>query len=139
MKKSLKREKLIKIMFAGFLAVGMSLFSNATVHAGETGLSAGYIQTGYVNSRISAAESRPDKVSAMTAAIAKLGSMGYKRAAPAEIAVSAGWYGNNTVPALGVFYYPSRDFMLSASVSTVCNEIIGGAGATWKLRRKSSK
>lgn len=31
------------------------------------------------------------------------------------------------------------DFMLSASVSTFCNETMGGVGATWKLKRKSTE
>ena len=57
----------------------------------------------------------------MSAAIANLRTMGYDPAAPTEIAVGVGQY----------------DFMLSLSVSTSGDEVMGGIGATWKFGRKS--
>lgn len=96
--------------------------------------------TGEVNrldSRIDKVEDRIDKVGAMAAAIANLRTMGYDPAAPTEIAVGIGQYRSETGAALGLFHYPNRDFMLSLSVSTSGDEVMGGIGATWKFGRKT--
>lgn len=73
----------------------------------------------------------------MAAAIANLRTMGYDPAAPTEVAVGIGQYRDETGAALGLFHYPNRDFMLSLSVSTGGDEVMGGIGATWKFGRKS--
>lgn len=96
--------------------------------------------TGEVNrldNRIDKVEDRVDKVGAMAAAIANLRTMGYDPAAPTEIAVGIGQYRDETGAALGLFHYPNRDFMLSLSVSTSGDEVMGGIGATWKFGRKT--
>ena len=90
-----------------------------------------------LNSRMGELEDRIDKVGAMAAAIANLRTMGYDPAAPTEIAVGIGQYRSETGAALGLFHYPNRDFMLSLSVSTSGDEVMGGIGATWKFGRKS--
>ena len=90
-----------------------------------------------LDNRISKVEDRVDKVGAMSAAIANLRTMGYDPAAPTEIAVGVGQYRSETGVALGMFHYPNRDFMLSLSVSTSGDEVMGGIGATWKFGRKS--
>ena len=87
--------------------------------------------------RVSDVEERIDKVGAMAAAIANLRSMGYDPAAPTEIAVGIGQYRDETGAALGFFHYPNRDFMLSLSVATSGDEVMGGIGATWRFGRKS--
>ena len=92
---------------------------------------------GDLNSRMGELEDRIDKVGAMAAAIANLRTMGYDPAAPTEVAVGIGQYRNETGAALGLFHYPNRDFMLSLSVSTSGDEVMGGIGATWKFGRKS--
>ena len=78
-------------------------------------------------------EDRIDKVGAMSAAIANLRTMGFDPEAPTEIAIGVGQYKSETGLALGVFHYPNQDFMLSASISTSGDEVMGGIGATWKL------
>ena len=90
-----------------------------------------------LENRIGNVEERIDKVGAMAAAIANLRTMGYDPEAPTEIAVGIGQYRSETGLALGVFHYPNEDFMLSASLSTSGDEVMGGIGATWKLGRKS--
>lgn len=90
-----------------------------------------------LDNRISKVEDRVDKVGAMSAAIANLRTMSYDPAAPTEIAVGVGQYRSETGVALGMFHYPNRDFMLSLSVSTSGDEVMGGIGATWKFGRKS--
>lgn len=90
-----------------------------------------------MSNRISKVEDRIDKVGAMSAAIANLRTMGYDPAAPTEIAVGIGQYRSETGAALGLFHYPNKDFMLSLSVSTSGDEVMGGIGATWKFGRKS--
>ena len=90
-----------------------------------------------LDNRISKVEDRIDKVGAMSAAIANLRTMGYDPAAPTEIAVGVGQYRSETGVALGMFHYPNKDFMLSLSVSTSGDEVMGGIGATWKFGRKS--
>lgn len=90
-----------------------------------------------LDGRINNLEDRVDKVGAMSAAIANLRTMGYDPAAPTEIAVGIGQYRNETGMALGMFHYPNRDFMLSLSVSTSGDEVMGGIGATWKFGRKT--
>ena len=92
---------------------------------------------GDLNSRMGELEDRIDKVGAMAAAIANLRTMGYDPAAPTEVAVGIGQYRKETGAALGLFHYPNRDFMLSLSVSTSGDEVMGGIGATWKFGRKS--
>ena len=87
--------------------------------------------------RVGELEDRIDKVGAMAAAIANLRTMGYDPAAPTEVAVGIGQYRDETGAALGLFHYPNRDFMLSLSVSTSGDEVMGGIGATWKFGRKS--
>ena len=91
-----------------------------------------------MNNRLSDVEDRIDKVGAMSAAIANLRTMGYDPEAPTEIAIGVGQYKSETGLALGVFHYPNQDFMLSASISTSGDEVMGGIGATWKLGRKSA-
>ena len=91
-----------------------------------------------MNNRLSDVEDRIDKVGAMSAAIANLRTMGYDPEAPTEIAVGIGQYKSETGLALGIFHYPNQDFMLSASISTAGDEVMGGIGATWKLGRKSA-
>ena len=81
-----------------------------------------------LNSRMGELEDRIDKVGAMAAAIANLRTMGYDPAAPTEIAVGIGQYRSETGAALGLFHYPNRDFMLSLSVSTSGDEVMGGIG-----------
>ena len=88
--------------------------------------------------RMGDVEDRIDKVGAMAAAIANLRTMGYDPEAPTEIAVGVGQYKSETGLALGVFHYPNQDFMLSASISTSGDEVMGGIGATWKIGRKSA-
>ena len=90
-----------------------------------------------LDDRITKVEDRVDKVGAMAAAIANLRTMGYDPAAPTEVAVGIGQYRDETGAALGLFHYPNRDFMLSLSVSTSGDEVMGGIGATWKFGRKS--
>lgn len=90
-----------------------------------------------LDNRIDKVEDRVDKVGAMAAAIANLRTMGYDPAAPTEIAVGIGQYRSETGAALGLFHYPNRDFMLSLSVSTSGDEVMGGIGATWKFGRKT--
>ena len=90
-----------------------------------------------LDNRINKVEDRIDKVGAMSAAIANLRTMGYDPAAPTEIAVGVGQYRSETGVALGMFHYPNKDFMLSLSVSTSGDEVMGGIGATWKFGRKS--
>lgn len=92
---------------------------------------------GAMSNRISKVEDRIDKVGAMSAAIANLRTMGYDPTAPTEIAVGIGQYRSETGAALGLFHYPNRDFMLSLSVSTSGDEVMGGIGATWKFGRKT--
>ena len=90
-----------------------------------------------LENRVGKLEDRVDKVGAMAAAIANLRTMGYDPAAPTEVAVGIGQYRDETGAALGLFHYPNRDFMLSLSVSTSGDEVMGGIGATWKFGRKS--
>ena len=73
-------------------------------------------------------EDRIDKVGAMSAAIANLRTMGFDPEAPTEIAIGVGQYKSETGLALGVFHYPNQDFMLSASISTSGDEVMGGIG-----------
>ena len=94
-------------------------------------------RVGHLENRVGKLEDRIDKVGAMSAAIANLRTMGYDPAAPTEIAVGVGQYRSETGVALGMFHYPNRDFMLSLSVSTSGDEVMGGIGATWKFGRKS--
>ena len=94
-------------------------------------------RVGHLENRVGELEDRIDKVGAMSAAIANLRTMGYDPAAPTEIAVGVGQYRSETGVALGLFHYPNRDFMLSLSVSTSGDEVMGGIGATWKFGRKS--
>ena len=91
-----------------------------------------------VEKRLGDVEQRIDKVGAMAAAIANLRTMGFDPEAPTEIAVGVGQYKSETGLAIGVFHYPNQDFMLSASLSTSGDEVMGGIGATWKLGRKSA-
>ena len=95
-------------------------------------------RVGSLENRMSDVEDRIDKVGAMSAAIANLRTMGFDPEAPTEIAIGVGQYKSETGLALGVFYYPNQDFMLSASISTSGDEVMGGIGATWKLGRKSA-
>ena len=90
-----------------------------------------------LENRVDHLEDRIDKVGAMAAAIANLRTMGYDPAAPTEVAVGLGQYRDETGAALGLFHYPDRDFMLSLSVSTSGDEVMGGIGATRKFGRKS--
>ena len=99
----------------------------------------------YLNSRIDSVEKRLgdveqriDKVGAMAAAIANLRTMGFDPEAPTEIAVGVGQYKSETGLAIGVFHYPNQDFMLSASLSTSGDEVMGGIGATWRIGRKTA-
>lgn len=89
-----------------------------------------------LNRRVDRLEDRIDKVGAMAAAIANLRTMGYDPTAPTEFAIGIGQYRSDTGVALGLFHYPNRDFMLSLSVSTSGDEVMGGIGATWKFGRK---
>ena len=89
-----------------------------------------------LDSRIDKVDEKIDKVGAMAAAIANLRTMGYDPEAPSEFAVGVGQYRNETGVALGFFHYPNKDFMLSLSVSTSGDEVMGGIGATWKFGRK---
>ena len=95
-------------------------------------------RVGSLENRMSDVEDRIDKVGAMSAAIANLRTMGFDSEAPTEIAIGVGQYKSETGLALGVFHYPNQDFMLSASISTSGDEVMGGIGATWKLGRKSA-
>ena len=94
-------------------------------------------RVGRLENKVGKLEDRIDKVGAMAAAIANLRTMGYDPAAPTEVAVGLGQYRDETGAALGLFHYPNRDFMLSLSVSTSGDEVMGGIGATWKFGRKS--
>ena len=94
-------------------------------------------RVGSLENRVDRLDDRIDKVGAMAAAIANLHTMGYDPAAPTEIAVGVGQFRDETGAALGLFHYPNRDFMLSLSVSTSGDEVMGGIGATWKFGRKS--
>ncbi len=94
-------------------------------------------RVGHLENRVGKLEDRIDKVGAMSAAIANLRTMGYDPAAPTEIAVGVGQYRSETGAALGLFHYPNKDFMLSLSVSTSGDEVMGGIGATWKFGCKS--
>lgn len=91
-----------------------------------------------VEKRLGNVEERIDKVGAMAAAIANLHTMGFDPEAPTEIAIGVGQYKSETGIAIGVFHYPNQDFMLSASLSSSGDELMGGIGATWKLGRKSA-
>ena len=95
-------------------------------------------RVGSLENRMSDVEDRIDKVGAMSAAIANLRTMGFDPEAPTEIAIGVGQYKSEIGLALGVFHYPNQDFMLSASISTSGDEVMGGIGATWKLGRKSA-
>lgn len=109
------------------------------VSLSETADRVGNLEQGVseLNNRVGKLEDRIDKVGAMAAAIANLRTMGYDPAAPTEVAVGIGQYRDETGAALGLFHYPNRDFMLSLSVSTSGDEVMGGIGATWKFGRKS--
>ncbi len=109
------------------------------VSLSETADRVGNLEQGVseLNNRVGELEDRIDKVGAMAAAIANLRTMGYDPAAPTEVAVGIGQYRDETGAALGLFHYPNRDFMLSLSVSTSGDEVMGGIGATWKFGRKS--
>ena len=109
------------------------------VSLSETADRVGNLEQGVseLNNRVGELEDRIDKVGAMAAAIANLRPMGYAPAAPTEVAVGIGQYRDETGAALGLFHYPNRDFMLSLSVSTSGDEVMGGIGATWKFGRKS--
>ena len=91
-----------------------------------------------VEKRLGDVEERIDKVGAMSAAIANLRTMGYDPEAPTEIAVGVGQYKSETGLAIGIFHYPNQDFMLSASISTSGDEVMGGIGATWRIGRKTA-
>lgn len=91
-----------------------------------------------VEKRLGDVEQRIDKVGAMAAAIANLRTMGFDPEAPTEIAVGVGQYKSETGLAIGVFHYPNQDFMLSASLSTSGDEVMGGIGATWRIGRKTA-
>ena len=93
---------------------------------------------GNVERRLGDVEQRIDKVGAMAAAIANLRTMGFDPEAPTEIAVGVGQYKSETGLAIGVFHYPNQDFMLSASLSTSGDEVMGGIGATWRIGRKTA-
>ncbi|WP_304067183.1 YadA-like family protein [Megamonas hypermegale] len=95
-------------------------------------------RVGSLEDRMGDVEDRIDKVGAMAAAIANLRTMGYDPEATTEIAVGVGQYESETGLALGVFHYPNQDFMLSASISTSGDEVMGGIGATWKIGRKTA-
>lgn len=124
---------------------GGSYMNNTDVVTGEgnslndTANRVGNLEQGVaeLNNRVGELEDRIDKVGAMAAAIANLRTMGYDPAAPTEVAVGIGQYRDETGAALGLFHYPNRDFMLSLSVSTSGDEVMGGIGATWKFGRKS--
>ena len=73
----------------------------------------------------------------MAAAIANLRTMGYDPAAPTEVAVASASTEMKPAQLWALFHYPNRDFMLSLSVSTSGDEVMGGIGATWKFGRKS--
>ena len=109
------------------------------VSLSETADRVGNLEQGVseLNNRVGELEDRIDKVGAMAAAIANLRTMGYDPAAPTEVAVGIGQYRDETGATLGLFHYPNRDFMLSLSVSTSGDEVMGGIGATWKFGRKS--
>ena len=109
------------------------------VSLSETADRVGNLEQGVseLNNRVGELEDRIDKVGAIAAAIANLRTMGYDPAAPTEVAVGIGQYRDETGAALGLFHYPNRDFMLSLSVSTSGDEVMGGIGATWKFGRKS--
>lgn len=94
-------------------------------------------RVGSLENRVANVEERIDKVGAMSAAIANLRTMGYDPEAPTELAIGIGQYKSETGLALGLFHYPNQDFMLSASISTSGDEVMGGIGATWKLGRKT--
>ena len=94
-------------------------------------------RVGSLENRVADVEERIDKVGAMSAAIANLRTMGYDPEAPTELAIGIGQYKSETGLALGLFHYPNQDFMLSASISTSGDEVMGGIGATWKLGRKT--
>lgn len=128
-----QREKLANIMLASFMAVGMSFFANTTAHANDLSTTA---QIQDINSCVDGTRCSLDKASVMISAIARLEALGYNRVAPNEFVISASQYEDARDLVLGVFYYPKRDFMLSASVSTFYNNevISGGIGATWKLK-----
>ena len=86
-----------------------------------------------LDNRIDKVDAKIDKVGAMAAAIANLRTMGYDPTAPSEIAVGIGQYRDKTGAALGFFHYPNKNFMISLSVSTSGEEVMGGIGATWKF------
>ncbi|MDO5787567.1 MAG: YadA-like family protein [Phascolarctobacterium sp.] len=86
-----------------------------------------------LDNRIDKVDAKIDKVGAMAAAIANLRTMGYDPTAPTEIAVGIGQYRDKTGAALGFFHYPNKNFMISLSVSTSGEEVMGGIGATWKF------
>ena len=117
---------------------GGSYMNDTDVVSGEgVSLNQTAERVGNLENRVGELEDRIDKVGAMAAAIANLRTMGYDPAAPTEVAVGIGQYRDETGAALGLFHYPNRDFMLSLSVSTSGDEVMGGIGATWKFGRKS--
>lgn len=117
---------------------GGSYMNDTDVVSGEgVSLNQTAERVGHLENRVGELEDRIDKVGAMAAAIANLRTMGYDPAAPTEVAVGIGQYRDETGAALGLFHYPNRDFMLSLSVSTSGDEVMGGIGATWKFGRKS--
>ena len=117
---------------------GGSYMNDTDVVSGEgVSLNQTAERVGHLENRVGKLEDRVDKVGAMAAAIANLRTMGYDPAAPTEVAVGIGQYRDETGAALGLFHYPNRDFMLSLSVSTSGDEVMGGIGATWKFGRKS--
>lgn len=117
---------------------GGSYMNDTDVVSGEgVSLNQTAERVGHLENRVGKLEDRIDKVGAMAAAIANLRTMGYDPAAPTEVAVGIGQYRDETGAALGLFHYPNRDFMLSLSVSTSGDEVMGGIGATWKFGRKS--
>ncbi len=134
---SIKHDE-ITVGDGGYIGGG-DVVSGNDVSLNETANRVGNLEQGVadLNSRVNHLEDRIDKVGAMAAAIANLRTMGYDPAAPTEVAVGLGQYRDETGAALGLFHYPNRDFMLSLSVSTSGDEVMGGIGATWKFGRKS--
>ena len=134
---SIKHDE-ITVGDGGYIGGG-DVKSGEGVSLNDTANRVGNLEQGVseLNNRVGELEDRIDKVGAMAAAIANLRTMGYDPAAPTEVAVGLGQYRDETGAALGLFHYPNRDFMLSLSVSTAGDEVMGGIGATWKFGRKS--
>ena len=89
----------------------------------------------YVNRKVAGMNSRINSVGANAAALAGIHSAGYDIDKKAEVALAVGNYKDKTAAAIGLFYHPNNDVIISAA-STLSSENMVNAGVTWKFGKK---